>query len=66
MLLLVTHLLQCQSKLASCDGFSGEAVGEKYLLHLPSVYGFKCIGEVDEIYCCLKFFLLVHFIEIDE
>ena len=26
----------------------GEVVGEKYLLHLPSEYGVKCLGEVDE------------------
>ena len=26
--------------------FFGEAVGEKYLLHIPSVYGVKCFGEV--------------------
>ena len=30
------------------SGFFGEVVGEKYLLHLPSVDGDKCLGEVDE------------------
>ena len=30
----------------SCDGFFGETVGEKYLLHLLSVYGVKCLGEI--------------------
>ena len=28
------------------DGFFGETVGQKYLLHLPSVYGVKCFGKV--------------------
>ena len=29
-----------------CDGFSRETVGQKYLLHLSSVYRVKCLGEV--------------------
>ena len=33
-----------------------EAVGKKYLLHLPSGYRFKCLWEVDKWYCCLKVF----------
>ena len=33
--------------LYSCEGFFGEVVGEKYLLHLPSVYGVKRFGAVD-------------------
>ena len=28
-----------------CNGFFGETIGQKYLLHLPSVYGIKMSGE---------------------
>ena len=64
MCLLVVHLLQCRSSLCihpvngilcvfiqhhyDCDSYFGEVVGEKYLLHLLSVYGVKGLGEVDE------------------
>ena len=32
----------------SCDSFFGVTIRWNYLLHLPSVYGFKCVGEISE------------------
>ena len=29
-----------------CDGFFRDTIYKKYLLHLPSVYGDKCLGEI--------------------
>ena len=28
------------------DGFFGETVGQKYMLHRPFIYGVKCLEEV--------------------
>ena len=39
-----------------CDSFFEETIRERYLFHLPSVYGVKCLGEIYKQDCYLKTF----------